>query len=92
MQDAELASWKAAHAASGSSDPQPLPAYNRLATEHEVAALVGQAEQQLAPKKDPAEGGHQHPCGLAHRSETLGRVQKVLVQQFLGACSWRCSA
>lgn len=54
LQAAELAAWRAgrpaaAAAAAGSG-------YCRLATEGEVAPLVAQAAELVAPKKDPDEG------------------------------------
>ena len=59
-QAAELASWRAALGAGAAGQRQQgqQQAYSRLASEQEVAPLVAQAAELLAPKKED------DPCKL----------------------------
>ena len=53
LQSGELAAWQAAAGAAAAADPA---AFSRLASAEEVAPLVRQAQELLAPKKDEDEG------------------------------------
>ena len=75
-QAAELASWQAAlgAGAAGKQQQGQQQAYSRLASEQEVAPLVAQAAELLAPKKE------EDPCKLRGRTMQFCFIAKCMHQ------------
>lgn len=82
-QDAELASWKAVVGERGvDAGARGPPAYWRLASDEEVAALVRQAEELLRPKQPKDAGGAASACLTGWR---LSSSFSVVNTSLLGA-------